>query len=317
MKKRKKLIFVIVAAALIFAAGFWYLFLGGRIPDAADEVTAGEEGTRSLAAEPSTDNEEDAENAENTEIAPEESELGYVTEGTDTYRGFVLDNVFHSADEGDIHYNVYIPESYDGSRPYALYFTLPGYEGLYFQGVGVNLQSEEFGFEAQKYNDEMIIVAPQLSDWGETSADQTIALAEYFLEQYNIDRDQVYANGYSGGGETMSLVLEKRPELFSAYLHVSSRWDGDYEPVAEQRLPVYLAVGQGDEYYGSAPTQQAYDELYRLYRQQGLSEEEIDGLLVLDIEEHDYFTQRNVSNEHGGGGLFAHDEEIMGWLFGH
>ncbi len=317
MKKRKKLIFVIVAAALIFAAGFWYLFLGGRIPDAADEVTAGEEGTRSLAAEPSTDNEEDAENAENTEIAPEESELGYVTEGTDTYRGFVLDNVFHSADEGDIHYNVYIPESYDGSRPYALYFTLPGYEGLYFQGVGVNLQSEEFGFEAQKYNDEMIIVAPQLSDWGETSADQTIALAEYFLEQYNIDRDQVYANGYSGGGETMSLVLEKRPELFSAYLHVSSRWDGDYEPVAEQRLPVYLAVGQGDEYYGSAPTQQAYDELYRLYRQQGLSEEEIDGLLVLDIEEHDYFTQRNVSNEHGGGGLFAYDEEIMGWLFGH
>ena len=317
MKKRKKLIFVIVAAALIFAAGFWYLFLGGRIPDAADEVTAGEEGTRSLAAGPSTDNEEDAENAENTEIAPEESELGYVTEGTDTYRGFVLDNVFHSADEGDIHYNVYIPESYDGSRPYALYFTLPGYEGLYFQGVGVNLQSEEFGFEAQKYNDEMIIVAPQLSDWGETSADQTIALAEYFLEQYNIDRDQVYANGYSGGGETMSLVLEKRPELFSAYLHVSSRWDGDYEPVAEQRLPVYLVVGREDEYYGSAPTQQAYDELYRLYRQQGLSEEEIDGLLVLDIKEHDYFTQRNVSNEHGGGGLFAYDEEIMGWLFGH
>ena len=67
MKKRKKLIFVIAAAALIFAAGFWYLFLGGRIPDAADEVTAGEEGTRSLAAEPSTDNEEDAENAENTD----------------------------------------------------------------------------------------------------------------------------------------------------------------------------------------------------------------------------------------------------------
>ena len=115
----------------------------------------------------------------------------------------------------------------------------------------------------------------------------------------------------------MSLVLEKRPELFSAYLHVSSRWDGDYEPVAEQRLPVYLVVGREDEYYGSAPTQQAYDELYRLYRQQGLSEEEIDGLLVLDIKEHDYFTQRNVSNEHGGGGLFAYDEEIMGWLFGH
>ncbi len=38
-------------------------------------------------------------------------------------------------------------------EPYALYFTLPGYEGLYFQGVASNLQSEEFGFEAQKYNE--------------------------------------------------------------------------------------------------------------------------------------------------------------------
>ncbi len=30
---------------------------------------------------------------------------------------------------------------------------------------------------------------------------------------------------------------------------------------------------------------------------------------------HDYFTDRDVSNEHEGGGLFAYDEEIMGWLF--
>lgn len=53
---------------------------------------------------------------------PEESALGYITEGTERYRGFVIDNVFHSVSEGDIHYNVYIPESYDGSEPYALYF---------------------------------------------------------------------------------------------------------------------------------------------------------------------------------------------------
>lgn len=97
---------------------------------------------------------------------PRESKLGYVTDGTEEYRGFLIDNIFHSVSEGNIHYNVYIPESYDGSKPYALYFTLPGYEGLYFQGVAVNLKSEAFGFEAQKYNSEMIIVAPQLSDWG-------------------------------------------------------------------------------------------------------------------------------------------------------
>lgn len=234
---------------------------------------------------------------------------------SEVYRGFVVDNVLHSASEGDIHYNVYIPESYDGSTPYALYFTLPGYEGLYFQGVAANIRSEEFGFEAQKYNDKMIIVAPQLNDWGETSADQTIALVEYFLQQYNIDTSKVYGNGYSGGGETMSIVMGKRPDLFTAYLHVSSQWDGEYESVVKRRLPIYFAIGRNDEYYGSAPTQDAYDTLYRLYEQQGMTKAEIDELLVLDIKENDYFAQRNAPNEHGGGGLFAYDEEIMGWLF--
>lgn len=269
---------------VLIMIGVWSLFLGGEITRAADSSF-------------------------------ESGEIGYVTEGTEIYRNFMVDNVLHSANEGDIHFNVYIPESYDGGAPYALYFTLPGYEGLYFQGGGVNIQSEEFGFEAQKYNPEMIVVAPQLNDWGETSADQTICLVEYFLQQYNIDKSKVYGNGYSGGGETMSIVMGKRPDLFTAYLHVSSQWDGEYEPVVSQRVPIYFAIGRNDEYYGSQKTQDAYDTFYGLYKQQGLTDAEIDDLLVLDIKEHDYFTERNISNEHGGGGFFAYDEAIMGWLF--
>lgn len=241
---------------------------------------------------------------------------GTVTEGTEEYRGFILDNVLHSESDGDIHYNLYIPDSYDGSEPYALFFTLPGYEGLYFQGVGENLYNENFGFKAQDYIEDMIIVAPQLSDWGETSADQTIALAEYFLANYNIDETRVFAEGYSGGGETMSLVMGKRPELFTAYLQCSSQWDGDYEPMAESRTPVYLVIGESDEYYGSQPTREAYETLREMYLKEGLSEEEIDEILVLDIKDAAYFESRGMSNQHGGGGLFAQDEEIMGWLFG-
>ena len=238
-----------------------------------------------------------------------------VTEGTQEYRDFLLDNVLHSANDGDIHYSVYIPDSYDGSEPYAVFFTLPGYEGLYFQGVGENLYSENFAFEAMNYNLKMIIVAPQLSDWGETSARQTIALVEYFLCHYNIDPEKVYAEGYSGGGETMSQVMGMRPELFTAYLQCSSQWDGAYEPVVESRTPVYLAVGERDEYYGSGPSEEAYENLYGLYRQEGLSDEEIRELLVLDVKDADWFESRGWTNQHGGGGLFASDEEIMGWLF--
>lgn len=238
-----------------------------------------------------------------------------VTEGTETYRGFQMDNVLH-APEGDIHFHLYVPDSYDGSEAYALFLTLPGYEGLYFQGMGQNLYSENFAFEALNYNDKMIVAAPQLSDWGETSAEQTIALTEYLLDAYNIDPDRVYAEGYSGGGETMSRVMGLRPDLFTAYLQCSSQWDGAYGPVVEARVPVYFVIGESDEYYGSEPTREAYDQLHELYTEAGLPEEEIDQLLVLDIKDAAYFTEGGAFNQHGGGFLFAQDPEIMGWLFG-
>ncbi|MGI6008407.1 MAG: prolyl oligopeptidase family serine peptidase [Ruminococcus sp.] len=259
---------------------------------------------------------------ENTNIIDEDSSLqsgaeseDTVTEGTEEYKGFILDNVLHSESEGDIRYNLYVPDSYDGSEPYALFFTLPGYEGLYFQGVGENLYSENFGFEAQDYIQDMIVVAPQLSDWGETSADQTIALAEYFLANYNIDESRVFGEGYSGGGETMSQVMGKRPDLFTAYLQCSSQWDGDYEPVVESRTPVYFVIGEDDEYYGSEPSCEAYETLREMYQDEGLTDEEIDEILVLDIKDADYFESRGMTNQHGGGNLFAADDEIMGWLF--
>ncbi len=240
-----------------------------------------------------------------------------VEQGTSKYRDFVLDNVLHSETEGDIHYNVYIPEDYDGTESYALFMTLPGYQGLYFQGVGQNVMTEEFGFMARDYIPKMIIVAPQLNDWQDTSARQTIALTEYFLDTYNIDRSRVYAEGYSGGGETMSRVMGMRPDLYTAYLQCSSQWDGNYTEVVKARVPVYFAIGEKDEYYGSEPSRNAYNAIHKLYEQEGLSNSEIDRLLVLDIKPTSYFSSEGISNQHGYGGyLFMRDKNIMGWLFG-
>lgn len=65
----------------------------------------------------------------------------------------------------------------------------------------------------------------------------------------------------------MSSVMGRRPDLFTAYLHCSSQWDGDLETLAEQRTPVYMVVGENDEYYGSAPSEEAYAQLRSLYEQ--------------------------------------------------
>ncbi len=238
-----------------------------------------------------------------------------VTEGKDYYREFLVDNVLHSDRDGDIHYHVYFPDSYNGKKKMALYVTLPGYQGLYFQGVAENLKTEDFAFEAKKYNKDMIILAPQLDDWGETSARQTIALVEYFLENYPVDPENVFINGYSGGGETLSLILEMRSELFARALMCSSQWDGEYEPVVKARTPVYFVIGEDDEYYSSKPFRDAYKKLHSLYQKEGMSEKEIEKLLVLDVKGSDYFKGTGITYQHGGGWLFCRDEKIMDWLF--
>lgn len=112
---------------------------------------------------------------------------------------FKIDVIYHSENLGDIHYSIYIPNNYNSQKEYPLYITLPGYEGLYFQGAGVNLEYEDFAFEGKRLNSEMIILAPQLNDWGETSANQVIALIEHYKENYNISK--VYASGYSADGK--------------------------------------------------------------------------------------------------------------------
>jgi Predicted peptidase len=238
-----------------------------------------------------------------------------ITSGTQIQRGFINDNVLHSLSDGDIHYSSYIPENYDGSKPYALFITLPGWEGLYFQGVDANMV-EDFGTEAPNYNDKMIVLSTQLNDWGETSANQTIALTEYFLEHYNIDPEKVYLHGMSGGGETGSIVICKRPDLYTAYLITSSQWNGDLNVLTEERTPVYMVVGEDDSYYGSGSLKEAYQTLHEQYEQQGLTGDEINKLLVLDVKEQKYFFNRGFRDQHAGGLAFAHDERIMGWLFG-
>ena len=180
----------------------------------------------------------------------------------------------------------------------------------------VYIRAEDYGIEAQKYNERMIIVAPQLNDWKETSARQTIALTRYFLGHYNIDPQKVYLNGYSGGGETGSLVMERAPELYTAFLHCSSQWDGDLQPLAEAGTPIYRVAGENDSYYGSSSVRETYEKLVQLYRDKGLTDEQIKKLVALDLKDQAWFDERGIRDQHGGGGSFAHEADIMSWLFG-
>lgn len=247
-------------------------------------------------------NEENIEQTSNIEI------------GKTKRRSFIIDNVYHSESQGDIHFASYYPKDYDKNKEYAIYFALPGWEGLYFQGVGANM-NEPYPYEAQKYNKDMIIISPQLDDWGEKSANDTIALVEYVLSNYNIDKNKVYISGASGGGETLSIILGKRPELFTSALFISSQWDGNLDGLANSRTPLYIVIGENDSYYGSTKAKNAYNNLYQIYQNQGSTDEEINSILVLDVKKHEYFTSQGMKDEHAGLGLFAYDSNVMNWIF--
>ena len=235
--------------------------------------------------------------------------------GIQTDRGFILDNVLHHPERGDIHFSLYVPDSYDSDRPVPLYIALPGWEGLYFQGVGYDLKWETLPFEARKLYPNMIIASAQLNDWGMTSALDTIALTEYLIEAYSIDTNHVYLSGLSGGGETGSLVMGLRPDLYAAYLMVASQWDGDLTALAAAKVPVYMAIGEDDSYYGSASLKSAYQILYDLYLEQGLFPETIDDLLVLDVKQQDWFVSYGYTDQHAGAVCLSYDEQMLTWFF--
>lgn len=240
------------------------------------------------------------------------NEGGYIEMTEKKQDDFQIDLVYHSPSNRNIHYHAYIPENIDELKNIKVYITLPGWEGLYFQGVGANLEYEDYAFVAKELNPNMIILAPQLDDWKEQSASDTIELTEYYKEKYNVDK--IYINGYSGGGETLSLVLEKRPGLYNRALLVSSQWDGKFDNLIKSETPVYMFTGENDSYYGSNSFKKAYKDLYDLYSKKGKTKEEIDNILILDLKDNNYFKSHNVTDQHGGGLLSAHEEDIMKWL---
>lgn len=228
--------------------------------------------------------------------------------------GFVTGQILDGAD-GEIHYSYRLPEGYEDGGSYPMVVIMPGYDRMWFgeESEGRNLDWN--GVQAwTETGEDLIIVSAQLTDWGEKSARQAIELTEYFLDHFAVNEKRVYAAGYSAGGETLSRAVSMRPDLYAAYLHGSSQWDGTYEPVAENRVAVYIFMAENDEYYGSEKAREAYDGLLAAYRGEGLADNEIDSLLQVEIPDNGYFNSRGIYNYHGGGSVLFDDEDILSWI---
>lgn len=112
----------------------------------------------------------------------------------------------------------------------------------------------------------------------------------------------------------MSQAVALRPDLYAAYLHGASQWDGDYAPLAEHRVAVYIFMAENDEYYGSQRARDAYHGLVEAYKDAELSAEDLDRLLQVDIPDDAYFNDMGIYNYHGGGTVVFDNEDILNWI---
>lgn len=256
-------------------------------------------------------------NTENNSISvivPAESEGTNETEKLPEKTDVIAEQILNGND-GEIHYSYYLPKDYDGSKTYPLVITMPGYGMMWFGEDSSGSNLEWYGFRAwTELSEDVIVVSAQLTDWHETSARQAIELTEHFIANFSVDKSRVYAAGYSAGGETMSQAVSMRPDLYAAYLHGASQWDGIYEPIAQNDVAVYIFMAENDEYYGSAKARSAYEGLQRAWREKGYTDEQISELLALEIPDNEYFKSRGIYNYHGGGNILFNDVNILNWI---
>lgn len=238
--------------------------------------------------------------------------------GESVRTGLIAEQIL-DGETGEIHYSYSLPEGYSTERKYPLMMTMPGYDMMWFGEDSSGSNRNWRGFLCwTELPEDMIVVSAQLTDWHETSARQAIELTEYFLNHFSVDESRVYAAGYSAGGETMSQAVSMRPDLYAAYLHGASQWDGEFAPVAENGVAVYIFMAEEDEYYGSERARAAYDGLYDAYTDAGWSEDEIDDVLQIQTPDAAWFAQRGVTgNYHGGGNVVFEETSVLNWIVSH
>ena len=117
--------------------------------------------------------------------------------------------------------------------------------------------------------------------------------------------------------ETMSRAVSMRPDLYTAYLHGASQWDGSYAPIAENSVAIYIYMADGDEYYGSAKARSAYENLHEAYENAGWSDTDIDKVLRIETPDNAFFNEKGIYNYHGGANVVFDDPDNLNWVISH
>lgn len=183
-----------------------------------------------------------------TEFAAAEEILDAVSAGRNPFAGKQGDSrrAYLSKVDGTLQpYRLFIPSSYDGSKPAPMVVALHGMGGD--ENTMFDAYGRELTRDAQAHG--FIVAAPKGRDpasmyRGSAEQDVLDVMAEVERE-YKIDRSRVYLMGHSMGGYGTWSIAMDHPELFAALGPISGGGDAS-GMVKIAAIPQYVTHGDDD-----------------------------------------------------------------------
>ena len=164
---------------------------------------------------------------------------------------------FEDAETGKtMQYNLFVPESYDGSEAYPLVLFMADASTVgkevtvpLTQGYG----ALEFASDRDQQRHPSFVLVPQYTEWAvqddwstTDEVEMTIRLLKAVCEEYKVDTNRLYTTGQSMGGMMSFYFNITHPELFAASLFVSSQWDTSKMKDFGKKHFFYIVAG-GDQ----------------------------------------------------------------------
>ena len=154
----------------------------------------------------------------------------------------------------------WVPRDYDESAEVPLILALhPG--GTPGPGYGMQFLRSMAAPGLQDWG--AIIVAPDVPDqrWtNENSEKGVMAVLDWVLANYAVDRKQILVTGFSMGGAGTWYMASRHPDLFTAAIPMAARANSD---AAEQvgDMPVFIIHARDDEVVPFEPAAQLAEEM--------------------------------------------------------